>query len=224
MKYNDEEMLMLSGIQHFVFCPRQWELIHIEQAWADNRLTVEGHQLHKQADDPSYRQKTGDYISLRSVSISSKKLGLYGLTDVVELHPSDDPENCITHPSYPGLWRPFPVEYKRGHAKPDERDEVQLAAQAICLEEMHNIKIEQGYLFYGETRHREVVVVDERLRTLTQKYADEMHHLFREGIVPKANKSHKCNNCSLYDICLPDTRKQSSAKHYLKKNLYEETA
>ena len=147
MKYDDDEMLMLSGIQHFVFCPRQWALIHIEQAWADNRLTVEGHLLHKQADNPFYRQKNGEYISLRSVSISSKKLGLYGLTDVVELHTSDSSENCIIHPSYQGYWKPYPVEYKRGHEKSDERDEVQLAAQAICLEEMHNIRIEIGYLY-----------------------------------------------------------------------------
>ena len=134
--YTEDEMLMLSGIQHFVYCPRQWALIHIEQVWAENRYTAEGQIFHKQADDPFYRQKNGEFVSLRSVSIASMALGLYGFTDVVELHPSSNPDNCITHPSYSGYWKPYPVEYKRGHSKPDERDAVQLAAQVICLEEL----------------------------------------------------------------------------------------
>ena len=224
MKYEEDEMLMLSGIQHFVYCPRQWALIHIEQVWEENRFTAEGQILHKQADDPFYRQKNGDFVSLRSVSIASKALGLYGFTDVVELHPSDNPNNCITHPSYPGYWKPYPVEYKRGHSKPDERDAVQLAAQVICLEEMHNIKIDHAFLFYGETKHREEIVMDEPLRSLTQEHADEMHRIYSSGIVPKSTKSRKCTNCSLCDICLPDTKNKLLATNYLKKNLYEETS
>ncbi len=221
--YTEDEMLMLSGIQHFVFCPRQWALIHIEQEWSDNRLTVEGHLLHKQADDPFYRQKNGDFVSLRSVAISSKSLGLYGFTDVVELRPSDHSENCIRHPSYPGYWKPYPIEYKRGHEKPDECDEVQLAAQIICLEEMYGIKITSGFLFYGESRRRENVIMDERLRQWTQQYADEMHFIYGTGNIPKANKSRKCLSCSLFDVCLPDTKYMTKVDNYLKKNLYEET-
>lgn len=221
--YAEDEMLMLSGIQHFVFCPRQWALIHIEQVWSDNRLTMEGQLLHKQADDPFYRQKNGECVSLRSVFIASKVLGLYGFTDVVELRPSDSETNCIQHPSYPGFWKPFPVEYKRGHSKPDERDEVQVAAQVICLEEMHSIKIDKGYLFYWESRRREEVVIDDELRQKTQQYADEMHSVFKTGVVPKAEKSRKCYNCSLLDICLPDTKNKLLVTNYLKKNLYEET-
>lgn len=224
MLYDEDQMLMLSGIQHFVYCPRQWALIHIEQVWEENRFTAEGQILHKQADDPFYRQKNGEFVSLRSVAISSKALGLYGFTDVVELRPSDKPENCIVHPSYPGYWKPYPVEYKRGHSKPDERDEVQLAAQVVCLEEMHGIRIDCGYLFYGETRRRDEVLVDERLRHLTQEYANEMHKVYNTGVVPKAEKTRKCSNCSLFDICLPDTKSKPLASNYLKKNLYEETS
>jgi len=110
--YNDDDMLMLSGIQHFRFCPRQWALIHLELQWDDNRLTAEGQILHQRVDDSFYRQKCGDFISLRSVSIASHQLGLYGITDVVELHPTDDPCNSIRHPKYPGMWIPYPVEYK----------------------------------------------------------------------------------------------------------------
>ena len=221
--YTEDDMLMLSGIQHFVFCPRQWALIHIEQVWSDNRLTVEGQLLHQQADDPFYRQKNGECVSLRSVSIASKELGLYGFSDVVELRPSDYATDCIQHPSYPGYWKPFPVEYKRGHSKPDERDEVQLAAQVICLEEMHNIKIDHAYLFYWEVRRREEIAINENLRRLTKHHADEMHRIFKTGVVPKAEKSRKCYHCSLFDICLPDTKVKLLATNYLKKNLYEET-
>lgn len=222
--YSEEEMLMLSGIQHFVFCPRQWALIHIEQVWAENRFTAEGHILHERADNPFYRQKNGDIVSLRSVAISSKALGLYGLTDVVELQPSEKSENSITHPLYSGYWKPCPIEYKRGRTKPDERDEVQLTAQVMCLEEMHNIKIDHAFLFYGETRRREEIVIEERLRLLTQQYADEMHRIYISGTIPKALKGRKCVNCSLIDICLPDTQTKPLATSYLKRHLYAETS
>lgn len=131
MKYDDDHMLMLSGIQHYMFCPRQWALIHIEQQWEENRLTAEGQLLHQNVDDPSYRQKNGDVITLRAVTIASHSLGLYGVTDAVELLPSDNAKDAITHPRYPGFWKPYPIEYKRGRPKTDERDKVQLAAQAM---------------------------------------------------------------------------------------------
>ena len=152
--YCEDEMLMLSGIQHFVFCPRQWALIHIEQQWAENRLTMEGNILHEKVDDPFYRQKNGDVITLRSLHVASKKLGLYGITDAVELIPSDSFENSITHNRYKGFWKLYPVEYKRGKHKPDERDEVQLAAQAMCLEEMYDINIPFGALYYRSEERR----------------------------------------------------------------------
>ena len=137
--YHEDEMLILSGIQHYRFCPRQWALIHIDQQWEDNRLTIEGQILHTHVDDPFYRQKCGDFICLRSVHIASRQLGLYGIADVVELQPTDDPSNCISHPDYSGNWLPVPVEYKRGKPKRNEIDEVQLMAQAMCLEEMYDI-------------------------------------------------------------------------------------
>ena len=197
MKYEEDEMLMLSGIQHFVFCPRQWALIHIEQQWDENRLTAEGRVLHQNVDNPSYRQKNGDVVTLRSVPISSKALGLYGYTDAIELRPSEGEENAILHPKYPGCyWKPYPVEYKRGHSKPDERDQVQLAAQVICLEEHYGIHIETAYLYYGETNRREEVSIDAALREFTQHCADEMHNLFRTGTVPKVERKRCCQSCS----------------------------
>ena len=222
--YSEDEMLMLSGIQHFVFCPRQWALIHIEQQWAENRLTAEGRVLHQNVDNPSYRQKNGDVVTLRSVPISSKTLGLYGYTDAIELRPSENQEDCITHHKYPNCyWKPCPIEYKRGHSKPDDRDRVQLAAQVICLEEYYGIKINTAYLYYGETNRREEVAIDGNLRELTQRCADEMHNLIKTGTVPKAEKKRCCQSCSLVNACLPEMSTKQRVFNYLKKNLYEET-
>lgn len=224
MMYTDDQMLMLSGIQHYMFCPRQWALIHIEQQWDDNRLTAEGKQLHQNVDNPSYRQKNGNTITLRSVHIASHSLGLYGVTDAVELLPSDDSTDAITHPRYPGFWKPFPIEYKRGHHKSDESDEVQLAAQVICLEEMYNIHIPEAALYYHETRHRETVMIDEQLRNLTYELSEAMHKVFESGSTPKAVKNRGCRSCSLIDICEPGLRSKPSVATYLKRSLDEETA
>ena len=224
MNYDEDDMLMLSGIQHYMFCPRQWALIHISQQWDENRLTAEGRVLHKNVDNPSYRQKNGDVVTLRSVPISSKVLGLYGYSDAIELTSSENDLNCIVHSKYPGYWKPCPVEYKRGRAKPDARDKVQLAAQVICLEEQYGIRIETAFLFYAETNRREVVTIDMELRNQTQRCADEMHEIFKLGVIPKAEKKHGCINCSLFDVCMPELESRPRANHYLKKYLYEETA
>ena len=224
MTYSDDDMLMLSGIQHFRFCPRQWALIHIEQQWDDNRLTAEGHILHKRVDDPFYRQKCGDYISLRSVSIASHQLGLYGITDVVELHPTDNAANSIRHPKYPGQWQPYPVEYKHGRPKRNEVDEVQLAAQTMCLEEQYGIKIPYGAFFYAEIRQRMEVGINEQLRSIVCDCAEKMHQVFQSGQLPPITKGKYCDKCSLKDICLPQMAGCTTVSYYLDKYLYEETA
>lgn len=217
-------MLMLSGIQHYMFCPRQWALIHMEQQWDENRLTMEGRILHSNVDNPEYRQKNGNIITLRSVAIASRKLGLYGVTDAVELLPVGEKEIGIRHKTYPGLWKPLPIEYKRGKPKRTPVDEVQLAAQVMCLEEMYGIEIKFGALFYGETRHREIVTIDYELRQHTVDCAKRMHEIFRSGRVPKAEKCRHCKNCSLLDVCMPGIADCTRVSTYLKKNLYEEIA
>ncbi len=219
MLYSEDDMLMLSGIQHYMFCPRQWALIHIEQQWQENRLTIEGNILHERVNDPTYRQKNGETITLRSISVASKTLGLYGITDAVELHPFVDKKNSITHKRYPGLWSPFPVEYKRGKPKVDERDKVQLAAQVMCLEEMKDIIIPEAALFYFETRQKVVVEINEPLRDLTKKCSKEMHKLMTLGKTPPAVKTKSCRNCSLKDICNPDMFERQQVGQYLKNNL-----
>ena len=221
MEYSEDNMLMLSGIQHFMFCPRQWALDHLEMQWEDNRLTIEGNILHKNVDNPFYRIKNGGVATLHSVHIASKSLGLYGITDAVELHPS--PKGIVIK----GYKEPvllYPVEYKHGKNKPDERDEVQVAAQVICLEEMYSSNIDQAALFYNETKRREVVTIDSHLRDLTSQCAEQMHHLFDNGITPKAILKPRCKRCSLFDLCMPELSKREIVKTYLKRNLYEETS
>ena len=220
--YSEDEMLMLSGIQHFKFCPRQWALIHIEQQWNDNRLTIEGQILHKHVDDPFYRQKCGDLITLRAVNVASRELGLYGILDAIELHPSLSFKNSIQHPKYPGWWNPVVVEYKHGKPKKDEIDEVQLAAQIMCLEEIYAIHISYGIFFYGELRHRVVVNINDRLRDIVKQCARDMHEIFGKTTVPKADYGKYCDNCSLKDICLPKMRLNcTTVNTYLNKNLYQ---
>ena len=216
--YSEDDMLMLSGIQHYRFCPRQWALIHLEQPWNDDRLTIEGQLLHKHVDDPFYRQKCGDHITLRSVSIASYELGLYGISDAIELLFSEDITNTIQHPKYPGHWIPVPVEYKHGKPKKNEVDEVQLAAQAMCLEEMYSISVSDGAFFYAEIRHRVEVEITPRLRDIVIECADEMHRIFESRHIPMASKGKHCDKCSLKNICLPDIN-GSGVATYLKHNL-----
>ncbi|MCF0202490.1 MAG: CRISPR-associated protein Cas4, partial [Bacteroidaceae bacterium] len=218
-----EDMLMLSGVQHFVFCPRQWALIHMDQQWAENALTAEGNILHKKVDDPTLRQLNNSRITLRSVRIASATLGLNGITDAVELIPTDNSDNSISHPKYSGRFIPRPVEYKRGHHKTDECDTMQLVCQAMCLEEMHNIRIGQADLFYWEVRRRENVQITDELREKAIFCAHEMHRVMKTGILPPASFSPKCKRCSLYDICMPETNRLQPVASYLKDCLYEET-
>lgn len=220
--YSEDDMLMLSGIQHFRFCPRQWALIHIEQQWDDNRLTIEGQILHKHVDDPFYRQKCGDQITLRAVNIASRELGLYGISDAIELYPSQSTENTIHHPKYPGRWKPIVVEYKHGKPKRNEIDEVQLAAQTMCLEEMYAIHISHGVFFYGELRHRIDIDITEELRDIVKHCAREMHDVFAKSVIPKAEYGKHCEKCSLIDICMPKiTKNCTTVNTYLDKSLYQ---
>lgn len=218
--FNEDDMLMVSGIQHFRFCPRQWALIHLEQQWEDNLLTIEGQLLHKHVDDPFYRQKCGEHITLRSVNIASYKLGLYGISDAIELLPSDDNTYTIRHPKYPGCWIPVPIEYKHGKPKKDEVDEVQLAAQAMCLEEMYSIHVSHGAFFYAEIRHRVEVEITPRLKDIVRECSEEMHEIYQKKQIPMASKEKHCEKCSIKNLCLPEINDCGEVSAYLKNNLF----
>jgi CRISPR-associated exonuclease Cas4 len=199
--FTEEDLLPLSALQHLLFCERQCALIHVEQLWADNRLTVEGSHLHRKADS-GVAESRSDVRTERSVPLRSLQLGLIGKADVVEFHRAELGAAIA--------WRPFPVEYKRGKPKRDRSDEVQLCAQALCLEEMLGVEIAGGALFYGTTRRREEVSFDPELRAATEEAAARLHRLFAAGVSPPAVRAPKCDQCSLLDLCLPPTPRRAT--------------
>jgi CRISPR-associated exonuclease Cas4 len=216
LEYTPDELLPLSGIQHFLFCRRQWALIHVEQQWKENVLTTEGKLLHKRVDNPFFTESRNGTVTARAVPVASYRLGLSGVCDVVEFTPSaplqlppfspkigGEKADGVTLPGRDGLYLPAPVEYKRGHEKREPVDEAQLCAQAMCLEEMLSVNIPQGWLYYGETRHRVAVDLTAELRGLVRQMSDEMHAYFQRGYTPRVKTSKGCKSCSLADICLP---------------------
>lgn len=182
----DDEMLPLSGLQHLAFCPRQWALIHLEQAWVENRLTAEGRLLHERVD-LSGQTRRDDVRTVRSMWLECRRLRLTGRADVVEFRP-----------------QPYPLEYKRGKRKPTDCDAVQLCAQALCLEEMLGASIPQGAIFYGNPRRRLEIAFTHELRERTEQLTETMHRLYRNRVTPAAQPGPYCRSCSLVDICLPE--------------------
>ncbi len=202
---NDEEdLIQLSSLQHFVFCPRQCALIHIEQVWDENRLTAEGRIMHERVHEEG-RESRGAIRIERGMPIRSLRLGLIGKTDVVEFHKIEG-----------NKWQAFPVEYKRGKPKPDDCDKVQLCAQAICLEEMLNLSVPAGAIYYGKTHHRLDVEFNDPLRKETEEAASRTHALIQAGITPAPVYDKKCERCSLVTFCLPKAvGKKRSVQNYL---------
>lgn len=217
--YEEEEYLQLSGIQHFAFCRRQWALAYMELQWAENVRTVEGKLLHEKAHDVRSREKRGDLIISRAMPVSSRELGISGECDIVEFRRSKE---GIILSGYEGAYQPVPVEYKRGAPKQSHVDVLQLAAQAMCLEEMLCCDIPEGYLYYGETRHRERVELGEAVRREVKDMLREMHGYFSRRYTPRVKWSKSCNACSLRDICLPVLGKGKSARQYVEDYIAEE--
>ncbi len=216
--YNEDDLLPISALQHWLFCSRQCGLIHLEQVWSENKLTAQGRQLHDRAHEPSPESR-GDTRIARALRLCSDALGLAGQADIVELDrpgPTCPPNQQAPAPGLPGLWTFHPVEYKRGRPKQIDCDRVQLCAQAMCLEEMLHVSIPEGSLFYGEPRRREAVVFDDRLRDITRRAADAVHSMFRSGVTPQAAHAPKCKSCSLIDLCMPKRKvRVASAQRYL---------
>lgn len=217
--YREGDLLQLSGLQHFSFCRRQWALIHVENQWSENLRTVEGNLLHQRAHDEAARERRGDTLILRSLPVASYTMGLSGQCDVVEFRLS--PEGVPLR-GEEGLWQPFPVEYKRGRPKVHQADELQLCAQAMCLEEMLCCAIPAGALFYGEPRRRTAVEFSAELRQTVRDFAAEMHQHARRGYTPKAKPGKFCSACSLKELCLPQLARRGSVSTYLRAALEED--
>ncbi len=202
--YEPDDLILLSALQHMVFCPRQCALIHVEQTWKESGRTAEGRLMHERVHEQEAEAR-GDVKVERGVPLRSLRLGLIGKSDVVEFHKVEK-----------GRWIPYPVEYKRGKPKVDDCDKVQLCAQAMCLEEMLNIEVPRGAIFYGRTRRRLDVEFDEALRRKTEETAKKTRELIDSGITPGPVYAKRCESCSLVAECLPKTlQKKRSVKNYL---------
>lgn len=215
----EDDALLLSGIQHFAFCRRQWALIHIEQQWADNVRTVEGDIFHRNAHDGISVEVRYNKIIMRGLRVSSKALNVTGVCDVVEFN--RDPGG-ISLTGYEGLWSVCPVEYKKGEPKLNDADRLQLCGQAMCLEEMLSCTITHGYLFYGEPHRREPVEFTPELRACVKDSLAEMQDYFKRGYTPAVKPTKSCNACSLKELCLPKLQRISTVAHYIQQHIGEE--
>ena len=202
--HTEDDLIMLSALQHYVFCQRQCALIHIEQIWDENRATAEGRIMHERVHEQDHESRGNVRIEY-GLPLRSLRLGLVGKADVVEFHRLDK-----------ACWQPFPVEYKRGKPKVDHCDMIQLCAQAICLEEMLDVSVPNGAIFYGRTRRRLDVSFDDNLRRETEEAAKRAHDLIDSGITPPPVYEKRCESCSLIGECLPKgIGRRSSVKRYL---------
>ena len=202
--YTEDDLLPLSALQHLIFCERQCALIHIEQAWAENLFTAEGKIMHERVHEEGSESR-GNIRIEHGLPLRSLRLGLIGKADVVEFRRRPD-----------GSWRPFPVEYKRGKPKKDNSDRVQLCAQALCLEEMLDVVVPEGALFYGKNRRRAEVIFDASMRKTTEETAIRLHELIASGHTPKPVYAKRCDTCSLAALCLPKTvGKRRTVQRYL---------
>lgn len=219
-EHDEADYLLLSGIQHYAFCPRQWGLIHVEGQWEENLFTFEGHALHARVDGRDPVEARDGVVICRSVPVASRTLGLVGRADVVEFHQCSDDDgetDAVVLPGRTGRWRPFPVEYKRGRPKPDDRDAVQLCAQAMCLEEMLSVSITEGAIYYGSVKRRQTIVIDGKVRMRVLTLSQEMHALAAQGRTPpRPNRVKGCARCSLSEICLPRLRRVKGVAAYMK--------
>lgn len=216
MACDEDDFLQLSGLQHFIFCRRQWALIHIEKQWAENYRTTDGELFHQRVHQNEYSESRGDVLIRRGVYVHSYQLGVSGQCDVLEFH--KDP-NGITLQGKKDRWRPFPVEYKRGAPKENDADEVHLCAQAICLEEMLCCNIPEGAIFYGEPRRRVIVSFDAEKRQRVQDCLTEMRDYYRRGYTPKCKPKKGCSACSLKDLCMPELQRKKRVETYLQEQM-----
>lgn len=219
---DDDDYFMLSGIQHFAFCQRQWALIHIEQQWSENVLTTQGQYVHKRVDDEHADETRGDLRVVRSMPLLSERLGVRGIADVVEFRRVlVASEETVTLDGRIGFWKVLPVEYKRGKPKVDDRDIVQLCAQAICLEEMLKVSISAGAIYYAETRKRESIEFTKPYRHRVEELLSQMSYYYENAITPRAVYKQHCKQCSLFELCQPrlSSLGAKSAAHYIEQNI-----
>lgn len=206
--YEEDDLCMISALQHFLFCPRQCALIHVEQQWVENVYTAEGRVLHERVHNYPKESRRKARVEF-DVPIRSLSLGVVGRADIVEFYLQDS-----------GVWQPLPVEYKRGKPKENNADRVQLCAQAVCLEEMLDCLVPAGALYYGKKKRRTEVLFDRELREITHETARQLHALLSKGETPSPIYSRVCRSCSFIEACLPEhAGKKDKVAHYFRRTL-----
>lgn len=206
--YTEDDFIMISALQHYIFCPRQCGLIHIDEVWQDNLFTVRGEILHEKVDTDSYETR-GDVKTVRGLRIHSYKYGLVGRCDVVEFKDTSKGKEIL------------PVEFKAGEPKEDVSDKAQLCAQVLCLEEMLNVEISKAAFFYGKIRRRNIIEITNELREQTEEVISKVRVLVDSKNVPIIEYSSKCRNCSLVFICQPKALNKKKLNQYIQ-NLFEQ--
>jgi CRISPR-associated exonuclease Cas4 len=190
------EPVLISALNQYVFCPRRCALMHVDGIWADNAHTVIGKLLHEHADEPGY-ETDGDAKLLRALPLYSSRYGLSGTADIVEMRGRV----------------PYPVEYKKGKRRQFENDDIQLCAQALCLEEMFSVTVPEGCIYHAASKRRRVVIFDDELRGETVKTIEAVRQMLADRVVPPAVLKPRCDGCSLRGVCLPElTGAESSAE------------
>ena len=199
----EKALVPVSALQHYLFCPRQCALIHVERLWSENGATAEGRLLHDRVDAGKADRRAG-VRTVRGLVLRSFAIGLSGKADAVEFHGQT----------------PYPVEYKRGRPKAHRADEVQLCAQALCLEEMFGTQVPEGALFYGKTRRRQVVGFDAELRALTARIANDCRAMIASNTTPPPRQIPGCRQCSFLDQCQPARlEKPPAVQRWLKRQI-----
>lgn len=216
MMYKEEDYLQISGIEHFRFCRRQWALIHIENQWQENERTIEGKIVHERAHNHDIIEKREGLITVRDLRVFSPTMGVSGACDVVEFR--EDPTG-ISLPGENGLYQPYPVEYKKGAPREDDVNELQLCAEAMCLEEMLSCDILSGAVYFAEIRRRVDTVFSNEMRQSVKDCFKEMHDLYQRGHTPKVRPTKSCNACSLKEQCLPEILRKASVGEYINSHL-----
>jgi len=216
---DDGDYLLLSGIKHYKFCRRRWALVHLEQQWAENALTTDGHLMHEMVHDTAFTEKRGRILLSRGMPVKSERLKLSGVCDMVELIKSSD---GVSISGRTGKYHIYPVEYKRGRPDESGADTWHLCAQILCLEEMFVTDIPEGAVYYGETRKRLVVPITDELRYEVRAAVSEMHEMFQRGHTPRVKPQKACFSCSMREICKPTLLSRGSAKGYIREVLEED--
>lgn len=201
--YTEVDFIMISALQHYVYCPRQCGLIHVDDVWTDNLFTTRGNILHEKVDTDTYETR-GNFKTVRGLRVHSLKYGIVGRCDVVEFYDNQNGKNIL------------PVEFKAGKPKEDLSDKVQLCAQALCLEEMLSTTITHGAFFYGKIRRRDRIEIDKELRTVTEEIIHSVREIVSSKKIPLAEYTTKCRNCSLQSVCQPKAMNSRKLKNYIK--------